>query len=315
MKIRIFKLAKELGLDHKELVEICGEVGVLVKSSPLASITAEQKDLVTEHLKSRSAPKPPEDDAAPLAPIREAGDGAANRIRSMRTMTARPTPRVRPKAVAEPDEPVEAVPETAGAEEADAAADQAPESPTGQVTWRQAIPVRVQLETNRRSPAKTMLLLTETTARDSAVGSATGPRNDCASQPSTQGQDDFAQRAAPPAYQPPEAREKTSEEDSVGTQKPDIRLTAETMQQSPLAAHLRKSTEQKRKGDEGETVAPAAPTGGRRRGSLRKNAVSAGWDSRNHGSGGESATKDRRRRRAGATRARDAATAVSVWPG
>ena len=68
MKIRIFKLAKELGLDHKELVEICGEVGVLVKSSPLASITAEQKDLVTEHLKRRSAPKPPEDAAAPLAP-------------------------------------------------------------------------------------------------------------------------------------------------------------------------------------------------------------------------------------------------------
>ena len=131
MKIRIFKLAKELGLDHKELVEICGEVGVLVKSSPLASITAEQKDLVTEHLKSRSAPKPPEDDAAPLAPVREAGDGAANRIRSMRTMTARPTPRVRPKAVAEPDAPVEAVPETAGAEAADAAAAQAPESPTG----------------------------------------------------------------------------------------------------------------------------------------------------------------------------------------
>ena len=76
--------------------------------------------------------------------------------------------------------------------------------------------------------------------------------------------------AAPPAYQPPEAREKTSEEDSVGTQKPDIRLTAETMQQSPLAAHLRKTTEQKRKGDEGETVAPAAPTGGRRRGSLKE---------------------------------------------
>ena len=42
------------------------------------------------------------------------------------------------------------------------------------------------------------------------------------------------------------------------------------MQQSPLAAHLRKTTEQKRKGDEGEPVAPAAPTGGRRRGSLKE---------------------------------------------
>ena len=99
MKIRIFKLAKELGLDHKELVAICGEVGVAVKSSPLASITPEQKDLVTEHLKSRSAPKPAvEATAAPMAPVRDEDGVASSRMRTMRTMTARPSPRTRPQA-------------------------------------------------------------------------------------------------------------------------------------------------------------------------------------------------------------------------
>ena len=291
MKIRIFKLAKELGLDHKELVEICGEVGVLVKSSPLASITAEQKDLVTEHLKSRSAPKPPEDDAAPLAPIREAGDGAANRIRSMRTMTARPTPRVRPKAVAEPDEPVEAVPETAGAEEADAAADQAPESPTetGDVAASDSGSSAVG-----DKPAVTREDYVAAHGNDSTgirqLGRRPAPETTARPNRRPRAKTTLPSVAAPPAYQPPEAREKTSEEDSVGTQKPDIRLTAETMQQSPLAAHLRKSTEQKRKGDEGETVAPAAPTGGRRRGSLKE-------ERRLGGMGLEESRQQRRERR------------------
>ena len=274
MKIRIFKLAKELGLDHKELVEICGEVGVLVKSSPLASITAEQKDLVTEHLKGRSAPKPPEDDAAPLVPVREAGGTAANRVRSMRTMTARPTPRVRPKAAAEPDEPAETVSEPAGTEEADASPDQAAESPSEQgdvaasdsgssavgnesaVTREDYVAAHGNDSTGIRQLGRRPV--PETTARPNRRPRAK------TTLPSV---------AAPPAYQPPETRESTSEEDKVGTQKPDIRLTAETMQQSPLAAHLRKSTEQKRKGDEGETVAPAKSTpagGGRRRGSLKE---------------------------------------------
>ena len=84
MKIRIFKLAKELGLDHKELVAICHEVGVEVKSSPLASITPEQKDLVTEHMKSRGASQPAAEVTSPaLAPVRDVEETASSRIRTM----------------------------------------------------------------------------------------------------------------------------------------------------------------------------------------------------------------------------------------
>jgi translation initiation factor IF-2 len=267
-------LAKELGLDHKELVEICGEVGVLVKSSPLASITAEQKDLVTEHLKSRSAPKPPEDDAAPLAPIREVGDAAANRVRSMRTMTARPTPRVRPKAASESDKPAETVSEPEGTEEVDASPDQAAESPSeqGDVAASDSGSTEVGNES-----AVTREDYVAAHGNDSTgirqLGRRPAPETTARPNRRPRAKTTLPSVAAPPAYQPPENREATSEEDKVGTQKPDIRLTAETMQQSPLAAHLRKSTEQKRKGDEGEVVPPATGTptgGGRRRGSLKE---------------------------------------------
>ncbi|RLS58259.1 MAG: translation initiation factor IF-2 [Planctomycetota bacterium] len=67
MKIRIFALAKELNLDSKDLIQACTEVGLNVKSSPLASISPEERDRVLAHMKSRkSAPvKGPEAPASP----------------------------------------------------------------------------------------------------------------------------------------------------------------------------------------------------------------------------------------------------------
>ena len=53
MKIRIFALAKELDIDSKDLIQACTEVGLTVKSSPLASISPEERDMVLAHLKSR----------------------------------------------------------------------------------------------------------------------------------------------------------------------------------------------------------------------------------------------------------------------
>ena len=52
MKIRIFALAKELGLDSKELIEFAAQAGVEVKNSALASISPEERDLVLAHMKS-----------------------------------------------------------------------------------------------------------------------------------------------------------------------------------------------------------------------------------------------------------------------
>ncbi|MCA8999577.1 MAG: translation initiation factor IF-2 [Planctomycetaceae bacterium] len=55
MKIRIFALAKELGLDSKDLIQHCNDAGLDVKSSPLASITPEEREVLMKHLQSLGA--------------------------------------------------------------------------------------------------------------------------------------------------------------------------------------------------------------------------------------------------------------------
>ncbi len=52
LKIRLFALAKELGIDSKVLIEHCNSAGIKVKNSPLASISPEERDLVLGHLKN-----------------------------------------------------------------------------------------------------------------------------------------------------------------------------------------------------------------------------------------------------------------------
>ena len=52
MKIRIFALAKELGVDSKDLIQHCNDAGLDVKSSPLASITPAERDVLMQHLKT-----------------------------------------------------------------------------------------------------------------------------------------------------------------------------------------------------------------------------------------------------------------------
>ena len=261
MKIRIFKLAKELGLDHKQLVAICGEVGVQVKSSPLASITPEQKDLVTEHLKSRSTSAPGvEAVAAPMGPVRDAEESATSRIRTMRTMAARLTPRARSQAGdADQAGSVEAVPEAGEGGEVDSSSAVAGVS-ADEVTDEAAAASGGAVVGRSDSVSGTgggMRQLGRRTALETTARPNRRPRPK-ATLPNV---------AAPPAYQPPVAGGSTDQQQPE-TQKPDIPLTADTLQQSPLAAHLRKSSEQKRKDDDTATV--AAPAGGRHRGSLKE---------------------------------------------
>jgi len=74
LKIRIFALAKELGLDSKDLIQKCNDAGLNVKSSALASITPAERDVLMQHLESAktgaapAAETPVED---PMRPVRE----------------------------------------------------------------------------------------------------------------------------------------------------------------------------------------------------------------------------------------------------
>jgi len=52
LKIRIFALAKELGVDSKDLIQQCNQAGLDVKSSPLASITPDERDVLMDYLQN-----------------------------------------------------------------------------------------------------------------------------------------------------------------------------------------------------------------------------------------------------------------------
>ena len=68
LKVRIFALAKELGVENKQLFELAAEAGLDIKNSPLASVTAEQAD--TLRAASKGAPAPA-DKSGPTQPVRE----------------------------------------------------------------------------------------------------------------------------------------------------------------------------------------------------------------------------------------------------
>ena len=109
MKIRIFALAKELDIDSKDLIQACTEVGLTVKSSPLASISPEERDLVLTHLKSRKASSPAkagkatEPVAIPREPVPERTK--AKPIRALDNVVVKPSTRRTDEDVEEVSEP------------------------------------------------------------------------------------------------------------------------------------------------------------------------------------------------------------------
>lgn len=72
MKIRIFALARDLGLDSKVLIELCEEAGVKLRNA-LATISEEERDQVVAYVRKKGtsitvAPAP----TAEITPVREA---------------------------------------------------------------------------------------------------------------------------------------------------------------------------------------------------------------------------------------------------
>lgn len=64
---RIYALAKELGLDSKDLVEVCTKAGVTGKGSALASLSSDEVDKIKSYLNSptkTAVPQPVEEEAA-----------------------------------------------------------------------------------------------------------------------------------------------------------------------------------------------------------------------------------------------------------
>jgi len=71
--IRIYTLAKDLGIENKQLVDICAKLGIHGKGSALASLTDEEAVKVKGHIAAASRPAEPQAPVRPApAPIRSA---------------------------------------------------------------------------------------------------------------------------------------------------------------------------------------------------------------------------------------------------
>lgn len=107
-KIRIFALAKELKMDSKDLIEACAKVGIVVKSSALASISPEEKDKVLDFLnQSSSGGGAQAAKAVPVPPVREVAksfDKPIQNLMAPRAQAARLSPKQRSLAGGGEDE-------------------------------------------------------------------------------------------------------------------------------------------------------------------------------------------------------------------
>lgn len=89
-KIRIFSLAKELGMDSKVLIEHCRAAGLTVKGSALASISPEEKDLVMRHMEGAKGGESESPGEVAEVPSREdVAREIGSRMRDIRTMAPR----------------------------------------------------------------------------------------------------------------------------------------------------------------------------------------------------------------------------------
>lgn len=70
MKIRIFALARDLGLDSKVLIDLCEEAGVRLRNA-LATISEEERDQVVAYIRKKGSAPPAEQPVADISPLRE----------------------------------------------------------------------------------------------------------------------------------------------------------------------------------------------------------------------------------------------------
>lgn len=266
MKIRIFALAKELGLDSKVLIEYCNKAGVTLKNSALASISPNERDVVVSFIHQNESGGTTTAVDEPMAPTREMAKGAEGKIRNIKAVSSRPQNGRREEAARSEATGVETA--TAEAKAAPQPADEA--VATAEVADTEQQPPEVEAQSEPAAADQTAETSKSKLApirRDDYVpasGSAgssiremkpRGTVSDAeaqARQTKSRAKPALPTVAAPPAYKLPAAKAPPKPEEAPA-QKPDMRLTPEVLQQqSPLAGHLRKHSEQKKRKKPGE---------------------------------------------------------------
>lgn len=261
MKIRIFALAKEMGLDSKVLIEYCNRAGIHLKNSALASITPEERDLVVKFIQEDEQQQ--DDQKEGLTPERER---LAEERKEMRQIKSAPARTQQAKHAADDEDAGVATTSTQSAtavEEApvDQQQDVAPAAgqdqagPTDTPGDDEADPSDTTGETDEKvtpitrddyvptSRAASSQPLREMKPRGTVSGMES--RGSTSSSPKPKPKPALPNVAAPPTYKQPKTPAKKQPDQQA--QKPDMKLTPEILeQQSPLAGHLRKHAEQKK---------------------------------------------------------------------
>ncbi len=258
MKIRVFALAKELGIDSKDLIQYCNDVGIMVKTSALASITPEERDRVIAHYEAvKSAGGSSASSVEPPQPVRD--ESAVEKIGKVRTIQPRLT-RSKPKADDAPPETT--VPAPASAPDEDVVETVAAETPPG-----------VEESVEEKAPETKRVSRVQPMKRDDYATPSRSMIREM--KPIGSVSETEAPRAKPTKQRPqvpsiaaaPELKlQRTKVKKEETAQKPDIRLTSDFLeQQSPLGEQLRKNAEKKAKRDdrEPETAEEAAARKGR----------------------------------------------------
>lgn len=138
MAVRIYSLAKDLGLDSKELVDLCARIGIQGKGSALASLEDEEILRIKRHLEEKSAPQAAAPVSAQVAkPAREPVKDTPIRDLNTRTggakrdlASGRPKPIISSKIVQDqvsaPAESNEPAPAPVEEDQAEVSTEQAP---------------------------------------------------------------------------------------------------------------------------------------------------------------------------------------------
>ncbi|MCA9026043.1 MAG: translation initiation factor IF-2 [Planctomycetaceae bacterium] len=265
MKVRIFALAKDLGLDSKELIQHCNDAGIAVKNSALASISPEERDLVLDHMKQLGSAKSaaPESKAVD-APVREQAGEGVGKVRQIQTLgpLGRAIRRTKGEEEPEPEEvaetttepvEVEAAPTsaddaetvTASVEEEDSKGDEEseitpPAPPPASGDGGAAKPISKEDYVSPVGGGSTILREMKPVASVSDSGSKSSRK---ASRKSS-----LPNIAPLPNFKPPTLAKGKAEP---AAQKPDLPLTKEALtQNSPLANIIRKKAEVRKRDDD-----------------------------------------------------------------
>ena len=90
LKIRIFALARDLGLDSKVLIDLCEEAGVKLRNA-LATISEEERDQVVAYVRKKGTVVTPPVPTPDVAPVREQ-PAHGGRVRVIGTGSVRTQP-------------------------------------------------------------------------------------------------------------------------------------------------------------------------------------------------------------------------------